>query len=346
MNREELIAKWNDPQKVLDHGHIRLIDVMGNDGSIVQAARVSYGKGLSEHKWTENVVHIDGKLVPAPREDGEKTGPCSVCGFGHSSGYGQPPASYNHCPEGDRRLIRYLMSVRHTTPFEQCEIKLHVKLPIFVARQWIRHRTANVNEMSGRYKMLPDEFYIPEASRVGGKGKGNKQGTEDELDARKVMIFRGEVDNSYRHMRRHYEHATEDGIANELARFHTGVNQYTEWYWKIDLHNLLHFISLRMDSHAQYEIRVYADLLWDIIKDWVPFAAEAFVDYRFEAAMFSRQQLDLLRHLMNHLIAADELAGVDSSLNNRDVRKGLCDRFDVGTTRERAHLWRKLGVIE
>lgn len=212
---------------VLDHGFVRLVETMGDDNSIVQAARVSTGAGI-------------------------KT------------------------PAEDRRLIRYLYTNKHTTPFEMCEIKLHCKMPIFVARQWIRHRTANVNEMSGRYRELPEEYYIPTPDAVLAQSKTNKQGRDEPLNKTIVDFF---IEGHRQACQRGfsvYSTAIELGVARELARIMLPVATYTEWYWKIDLHNLLHFLRLRMDEHAQWEIRQYAYAIASIVSAWVPWTWEVF----------------------------------------------------------------------
>ncbi|MFQ5467372.1 MAG: FAD-dependent thymidylate synthase, partial [Kiloniellaceae bacterium] len=221
------------PMPVLDHGFVRVIDYMGDDGAIVQAARVSYGRGTKQAR-------------------------------------------------GDAGLINYLMRHRHTTPFEMCEIKFHVKLPVFVARQWIRHRTANVNEYSARYSMLDKEFYIPAPAHLAAQSTANRQGRGAVLEgadaARVLDLLKGDAARCYAH----YEdmlNVREDGtsieegragLARELARMNLPLNIYTQWYWKCDLHNLLHFVSLRADSHAQYEIRAYAEVLLETLRRWVP----------------------------------------------------------------------------
>ncbi len=247
---------------VLDHGFIRVIDYMGDDGAIVQAARVSYGRGtrrLSE----------------------------------------------------DRGLIRYLMRHRHTTPFEMCELKLHVKLPIFVARQWIRHRTANVNEYSARYSILDREFYVPDEEQLATQSTSNHQGRGMPLTskeaARVLSLLRDDAERAYDR----YEEllnegpgsepldSSRSGLARELARMSLSLNFYTQWYWKVDLHNLLHFLSLRADPHAQHEIRVYADAILDhVVKPWVPAAYEAFCDYQIGGAQLSAGALDVVRALL------------------------------------------------
>lgn len=259
------------PIPVLDSGFVRLVDYMGDDNAIVQAARVSYGAGTKTQR-------------------------------------------------NDRGLIRYLLRHRHTTPFEMCEIKLHVKLPIFVARQWIRHRTANVNEYSARYSILDREFYVPAPEHLAEQSTNNKQGRVTEPvsaeQAQAVLeLLRADGNQAYST----YEKLINDQgdgtpvnegeprIARELARINLGVNYYTQWYWKIDLHNLFHFLSLRMDPHAQYEIRVYGDAIAELVKDWVPHAWEAFEDYRLGGGFFSKRELDVLRALLNEGADVDDV---------------------------------------
>ena len=246
---------------VLDHGFVRVVDYMGDDGAIVQAARVSYGRG------TKKV-------------------------------------------QEDQGLINYLMRHRHSTPFEMCEIKYHVKLPIFVARQWIRHRTANVNEYSARYSILDNEFYLPAPEQLAAQSESNRQGRGDVLSgeqaARVLDVLRDDATRAYRHYQELLNVAddgsvldeSQDGLARELARMNLSLNFYTQWYWKIDLHNLLHFLSLRADPHAQYEIRVYADVMLDTVKAWVPAAHAAFVDYRMGAVTLSASAMQVVRRML------------------------------------------------
>lgn len=247
MSKEELLGK---EIKCLDHGFVRLVDVMGDDGSIVQAARVSYGAGT--------------KTV---RED--------------------------------RGLIRYLMRHKHTTPFEMVEFKFHIKLPIFIARQWIRHRTANVNEYSGRYSIMKDDFYLPELDQIRPQSQTNRQGRSDEVfDKEKAQQIREKLDKVQKELYKEYEGLLEDDFARELARINLPLSNYTEWYWKIDLHNLFHFLRLRIDTHAQYEIRVYGEAMAEIAKQVVPHAWEAFEDYSLHSANFSRPELLALRQML------------------------------------------------
>jgi len=278
---------------LLDHGFVRLVDYMGDDDAIVQAARVSYGKGT---KTARN----------------------------------------------DRGLIRYLMRHRHTTPFEMCELKLHVKLPIFVARQWIRHRTANVNEYSARYSILDREFYVPSAEQLAVQSTSNRQGRGEVLsadDAARVMeLLRRDASQAYDT----YAHLINDDgdgnpvdpdapqLARELARMNLSLNYYTQWYWKIDLHNLLHFLSLRIDAHAQYEIRVYAEVIGKLVEAWVPYAYEAFSDYRLGGAFFSRRELDVLRALLK---GGDPDTLLPSSGLSLRERRAFRERLEIGPPR-------------
>jgi len=303
-------AEIGRQHKVLDHGMVRVVDYMGDDPAIVQAARVSYGSGT-------------------------KT------------------------PSDDRSLIRYLMSHRHTTPFEMCEIKLHVKLPIFVARQWIRHRTASVNEYSARYSILANEFYIPDVQDIQPQSTTNKQGRGGEMDedVRRAMVetIRQHSEGSYQlYEELHtgwpwfdedgmlHSEADEDikqerdgtdwlqphnqghGMARETARMVCPPNIYTEWYWKVDLHNLLHFLSLRADPHAQYEIRVYAEVICDIVRQWCPAAFEAFEDYVMNAVRFSAMEMELLRQIIkSHGILGVAQATGMSIREHREFEKKL-----------------------
>lgn len=245
---------------VLDHGFVRVVDYMGSDSSIVQMARVSYGRGTKSRKE-------------------------------------------------DRGLIRYLMKHRHTSPFEGCEIKLHVKLPIFVARQWIRHRTANVNEASARYSILDKEFYQPAREHLQAQSQSNKQGrgeTVGDAEAAYVLdLLKEDAEKAFCTYEDLLNEGSDDcpkdasrfGLARELARIGLPLSTYTQWYWKCDLHNLFHFLGLRADSHAQFEIRAYAKTIMDLVRQWCPLALEAFEDYRLGAATLSRQQLEALRAL-------------------------------------------------
>lgn len=234
----------------LDHGFIRVADYMGNDASVVQAARVSYGSGTK--KISEDVG-----------------------------------------------LIRYLLRHNHTTPFEMAEIKIHVKLPIFIARQWIRHRTASVNEYSARYSIMEDEFYIPEPENLAVQSSNNKQGRGQLIEAEKAELVRELlIEDAMRCYEDYEKMIDEEGdihLARELARMNLTINSYTQWYWKVNLHNLLHFLRLRIDRHAQYEIRVYAEILAKILHGWCPTTYQAFLDYRVNAVSFSAQQWEFIR---------------------------------------------------
>ena len=262
--------------EVLDHGLIRVIDYMGNDSAITQAARVSYGKG------TKAVTNDEG-------------------------------------------LIRYLMRHWHSTPFEMCEVKFHVKRPVFVARQWIRHRTANVNEYSARYSILDREFYIPKAEHLAAQSVINNQGRGEALtgaEAEQVLKYlRDDSETAYDHYEEMMAEGNEDkqGLARELARMNLPANVYTQWYWKVDLHNLFHFLRLRADSHAQYEIRIYAEKMCEIVKDWVPAAYSAFEDYRMGGANVSERGMECIRR---------RLAGEEVTQENSGMSKGEWREFE------------------
>ena len=245
--------------KVLDSGFIRVMDYMGDDTAIIQSARVSYGEG------TKKVSN-------------------------------------------DKGLIRYLMKNWHTTPFEMCEIKLHIKLPIFIARQWIRHRTANVNEYSARYSILDKEFYIPKPQHMSSQSTTNKQGRGSNLSKkdteRFLKILKDDAERNYKH----YEDMLNEnqsgeiknddktGLSRELARINLTLNTYTQWYWKIDLHNLLHFLYLRDDPHAQYEIQAYAEIILNkIVKRWVPYTYDAFKEFQLESYNLSKTAIEIIK---------------------------------------------------
>ena len=255
---------------ILDHGFIRVIDYMGNDNSIVQAARVSYGKGTKK-------VNTDSGL------------------------------------------IKYLMRHWHSTPFEMCEIKYHVKLPIFIARQWIRHRTANVNEYSARYSILDKEFYLPSKENLAAQSINNRQGRGEVIngnDAEKVLgLLKDDAERTYKNyelmLNQRYDGSTIDeaktGLARELARMNLTLNTYTQWYWKTDLLNLMNFLRLRADHHAQYEIRAYADVMLDTLKRWVPITYDAFMDYRVGGTEVSSKGKEIIKKLINgEKISIDE----------------------------------------
>lgn len=265
---------------VLDHGFLRVIDYMGDDAAVVQAARVSYGRGT--RKVSE-----------------------------------------------DAGLIRYLMRHRHSTPFEMCEIKLHVKLPVFVARQWIRHRTANVNEYSARYSILDREFYVPAPDKLAAQSSMNRQGRgavlEGEEAAEVLSLLRDDAARAHENYRRMLNEDDEgnpidperSGLARELARMNLTLSTYTQWYWKTDLHNLLHFLALRADAHAQYEIRVYAEAMFPVMQAWVPQTWAAFQDYRLGAVNFSAAMLAVLKRLL----AGEPVTQEQSGLSKREWRE-------------------------
>lgn len=262
-----LEARLGAPIPVLDHGFIRVVDYMGDDAAIVQAARVSYGAGTRTAR-------------------------------------------------DDAGLIRYLMRHWHSTPFEMCELKLHVKLPVFVARQWIRHRTASVNEYSARYSILDREFYIPDPEHLAAQSTANSQGrgavlAGDEA-ARVLAILRDDSTRAYDRYEAMLSRDGQQGLARELARINLPASVYTQWYWKTDLHNLLHFLRLRADAHAQYEIRAYAEALCDVVRDWVPAAWEAFEDYRLNAVTFSGRGMEALRRMLRGETVTREDVGMSA----------------------------------
>lgn len=269
-----------EPIPLLDHGFLRVIDYMGDDNAVVQAARVSYGRG------TKKVSE-------------------------------------------DRGLIMYLMRHWHTTPFEMAEIKFHVKLPIFVARQWIRHRTASVNEYSARYSILDKEFYLPAPEQLAAQSSANRQGRGDVLEgeeAQRVLdLLRGDAERTYADYAWMLNEGTDEqaadpdrsGLARELARMNLTLNTYTQWYWKTNLHNLMHFLRLRADPHAQYEIRVYAEKMLDIMKRWVPITTEAFIEHRMESASLSRTALAAVKRM----IAGETVTAATSGLSAREWRE-------------------------
>ena len=272
---------------ILDHGFIRVVDYMGDDTSIVQAARVSYGKGT--------------KKVST-----------------------------------DAGLIKYLMRHWHSTPFEMCEIKYHVKLPIFIARQWIRHRTANVNEYSARYSILDKEFYLPATENLAAQSQNNRQGRGEVLEgerAKNVLdILKKDAEQTYKNyetmLNVRYDGTVIDengiGLARELARMNLTLNTYTQWYWKTDLLNLMNFLRLRADSHAQFEIRAYADAMLDTLKKWVPITYEAFMDYRVGGTEVSLKGKAVVKKLIN-----GEKVSIDQSGLSKREWNELMEAFDI-----------------
>jgi thymidylate synthase (FAD) len=275
------------PIRLLDHGFIRVIDYMGDDAAVVQAARVSYGRGTKQLSE-------------------------------------------------DRGLIRYLMRHGHTTPFEMVEIKLHIKLPIFVARQWVRHRTASINEYSARYSILDHEFYMPETNRLESQSSTNRQGSGGILEgaeAEQVLhLLKEDAERNYQHyiwmLNDRSSTNTRDpsrrGLARELARMNLTLSTYTQWYWKINLHNLLRFLRLRADPHAQYEIRVYAKAIIELLKVWVPLTFEAYEEYVSDAVNLSRSAVAVIRRRL----AGQEITQPESGLSLREWNE-LAEIFDL-----------------
>ncbi len=272
---------------ILDHGFIRVVDYMGDDTSIVQAARVSYGKG------TKKVSTDSG-------------------------------------------LIKYLMRHWHSTPFEMCEIKYHVKLPIFIARQWIRHRTANVNEYSARYSILDKEFYLPSPENLAAQSQNNRQGRGEIIEgdqAKQVLdLLKEDAERTYKNyetmLNERYDGSSINengvGLARELARMNLTLNTYTQWYWKTDLLNLMNFLRLRADHHAQYEIRAYADVMLDTLKKWVPITYDAFMDYRVGGTEVSANG----KKVIKELIAGKKVSIEDTDLSKREWNE-LMQAFDL-----------------
>jgi len=271
----------------LDHGFVRVIDYMGDDTSIVQSARVSYGKGTKQVST-------------------------------------------------DKGLIKYLMRHWHSTPFEMCEIKYHIKLPIFIARQWIRHRTANVNEYSARYSILDKEFYLPSNENLAVQSKSNRQGRGEILEGKQaeeiLTLLKSDAERTYNNyetmLNERFDGTTIDknkkGLARELARMNLTLNTYTQWYWKTDLLNLMNFLRLRADSHAQYEIRVYADIMLDTLKKWVPITFEAFMDYRVGGTEVSAKG----KLIIQKLIKGENVDFEQSDLSKREWNELMID-FDL-----------------
>ena len=283
---EEIMFK---PLPVLDHGFVRIIDYMGDDAAIVQAARVSYGKGTTK-------------------------------------------------VSDDAGLLNYLLRHRHSTPFEMCEIKYHIKLPIFIARQWIRHRTANVNEYSARYSVLDREFYIPDQVNLATQSQSNRQGRGEVLEGKEAVavldLLRDDAENNYNHYVEmlnedesgHIIDESRDGLSRELARMNLTLNTYTQWYWKIDLHNLLHFLSLRADEHAQYEIRVYAEAIMETVKRWCPITYDAFIDHRVNSVTLSGKAIQVVKKMIDGVSIDQE----ESGLSKREWRElmGVLEKLD------------------
>lgn len=260
--------------KLLDHGFIKVIDKMGNDAAITQAARVSYGEGTKTVKE-------------------------------------------------DKALIHYLLKHKHTSPFEQCSIKLHLKMPIFVARQWVRHRTAKMNEYSARYSIVKDDFYIPSIENIGKQSSSNKQGTElQTFSESEAIIIQNQIKILSESAYELYQNLISKGVSREIARIVLPLNVYTEFYWKMDLHNLLHFLTLRCDKHAQYEIRIYAEKILEIVKEWVPFTYESYENCVIKGVNFTSEQLEFLKNFCERFDFTDYLIDTDN-LNKRDKQELL-----------------------
>lgn len=294
MNREELLKKYADPIHVLDHGFVQLVDVMGDDAAVLQAARTSTG----------------------------------------ASSRGE---------EADRALLRYLFRHRHDTPFEAANIKLVIRLPIFVERQMVRHRASWTNEVSARYTTLPEEFYLPPVSRVQRQSASNKQGSGDHIGELQAFKFRGDYEANMSSAFNLYSQWSEHGdAAKELARINLPVGTYTQKMWGTSLRMLLHFLTLRVDPHAQWEIRQYANVIAGILEDWAPWTYEAWQDYEVNAHTFSAQEMALLVSLVDK--------GIDAVMGSTGLAgtplKALADRFGIGSVRERKEFWSALGVLE
>jgi thymidylate synthase (FAD) len=258
---------------VLDKGFVRLIDYLGGDERIAQAARVSYGEGTKSYRE-------------------------------------------------DKGLIDYLLRNEHTSPFEQVNFTFHLKMPIFIARQWIRHRTARVNEISGRYSVMKDEFYLPAGESISGQSESNKQGRKDEpVSPEMQAYFLEALEKDQKTLYKSYEEYIEKGLARELARVNLPLSLYTEFYWQMDLHNLFHFLRLRMHPHAQLEIRAYAYKLFEIARVVCPLACGSFVDHLVEGARFSGSELEQLRRLVE---------GKDVTLQGRALTR-FKNKLDTGS---------------
>ncbi|MDR3248796.1 MAG: FAD-dependent thymidylate synthase [Treponema sp.] len=265
---------------VLDKGFVRLVDYLGGDERVVQAARVSYGEGTKSYRE-------------------------------------------------DAGLIDYLLRHQHTSPFEQVVLSFHIKLPIFVARQWIRHRTARVNEVSGRYSVMKDDFYLPQPEDLALQSSDNKQGRQDEaLDAALAEKVRAGLAKGQEEAYRDYSALIDQGIARELARINLPLSLYTEWYWQIDLHNLFHFLKLRLDAHAQKEIRLYAQVLLDITRKVAPRCCDSFERHIQGAVSFSQEEFaELKRRLAS---GGGENSNTDRSITAETALKGkLLERFEA-----------------
>jgi thymidylate synthase (FAD) len=273
--------------KVLDHGHVFLVDFMGDDEAIERAARVSYQKGTRQKRDTE-------------------------------------------------ALIRYLMRHHHTSPFEQCVITLDMKMPIFVARQFVRHRTQSLNEISGRYSELPEEFYVPDAAQICYQTKKNKQGRAEAFPATEADAFQTMMTDDAQESFRHYRDFLDADMARETARINLPLSTYTQWQTTMNLHNLFHFLKLRLNSHAQWEAQQYASAILKIVNAWVPIAASAWLEYSLGAKTFSLTEMGVLTDLARKLSEEDfrhALSGVDMS--EREIREFL-EALGVSHVRHRS----------
>jgi len=349
MNRAELLAQFSEPRKVLDKGHVRLVDVMGDDWAVVQAARVSYGKGLGEH---------DAEVIPNSKFGDLR---CKICRKEFANDTPDPVTG--HCKPSDRNLIRYLLRHKHGTPLEMCEIKLHIRMPMDSHRQQIRHRTASVNEFSTRYSEVHLVEHDEDGMRIIGmaqtdpaewrlQSQSSKQGSSGEyLDVEHGKALTEREQLFLEHAHSIYRERLDVGVAKELARKDLPLSCYTEYYWKMDLRNLLGYLALRMDPHAQYEIRQYANVIWDIVQAWVPFVAEAFVDYVLEAHTFSRQEMMLIKQVFADYVetcealyeSEAEFAG--ATFDKRKMMKDRATAFNLGSSRERKAFWTAVGVL-
>ncbi len=267
------------------------------------------------------LVDVMPRLVP---DDDRKTADFAICQMARVS-YGDGTKKVSE----DRGLIRYLMRHVHTTPFEGVEFKFHCKMPIFVARQWIRHRTANVNEISGRYSVLKDDFYSPDVDNIRKQSTKNKQGGDSNIDLANAQCFKEYLDDLCLNAYKHYEDYLGVGISREQARMVLPLNLYTEWYWKIDLHNLFHFLGLRCDAHAQWEIRVFAEAMLQLITPVVPFAVEAWNDYHDHrsAMKITRLEIEAFRKVLQGM----KVGPLDSD-NKREQEEWVAKAAKFGLT--------------
>lgn len=303
MDKLALLERFKDPIPVLDHGHVRLVDVLGDDARVEAAARLSYQEGT--------------------RKTSEITG-----------------------------LLRHLLRNRHTTPFEKCVIELDIKMPIFVARQFVRHRTQSLNELSGRYSVLPEEYYVPDPEQICFQDTKNKQGRDGPLPLDEANHARANMRAMAADEFKHYHWMLDQGIARETSRMNLPLNAYTQWWSTTNLHNLLHFLSLRANPHAQWEAVQFANAIAKIVKAWVPITYAAFEDYVLHAHTFSRQEMNALRTMMNAFLDLEVEAERSSSLKSVDSKEFLklwrqvnADVFDLGSLRERKAFWEALDLL-